>query len=69
SYGYPNKKPAPIKVQYRSDGQIYKYVKSPAPSLSTYMPGYSGLSGYGDCKKVGHLIGSSRTKTDKNTAN
>ncbi|HAR6123291.1 TPA: trypsin-like serine protease [Staphylococcus pseudintermedius] len=69
SYGYPNRKPAPKKVQYRSDGQIYKYVKSPAPSLSTYMPGYSGQSGSGVFKKDGQFIGIISTKTDKNTAN
>ncbi|QHW37984.1 trypsin-like peptidase domain-containing protein [Staphylococcus ursi] len=69
SYGYPNRSPAPKKVQYRSDGKIYKYVKIPTPILPTYMPGYSGQSGSGVFKKNGEFIGIISTKTDKNTAN
>ncbi|MFH0715969.1 serine protease [Staphylococcus delphini] len=69
SYGYPNRYPAPKKVQYRSDGKIYKYVKIPAPILPTYMPGYSGQSGSGVFLKDGSFIGIISTKTDKNTAN
>ncbi|HHU6750331.1 TPA: trypsin-like serine peptidase [Staphylococcus pseudintermedius] len=69
SYGYPNRSPAPKKVQYRSDGTIYKYVKIPAPILPTYMPGYSGQSGSGVFTKNGEFIGIISTKTEKNTAN
>ncbi|HEC2160911.1 TPA: trypsin-like peptidase domain-containing protein [Staphylococcus delphini] len=69
SYGYPNRSPAPKKVQYRSDGTIYKYVKTPAPILPTYMPGYNGQSGSGVFLKDGQFIGIISTKTDKNTAN
>lgn len=68
SYGYPNRSPAPKKVQYRSDGKIYKYVKIPAPYLPTYMPGYSGQSGSGVFKKDGQFIGIISTKTKQNTA-
>ncbi|WP_019166274.1 trypsin-like serine peptidase [Staphylococcus delphini] len=69
SYGYPNRYPAPKKVQYRSDGKIYKYVKIPAPILPTYMPGYSGQSGSGVFTKDGEFIGIISTKTKQNTAN
>ncbi|MBZ8175545.1 trypsin-like serine peptidase [Staphylococcus delphini] len=69
SYGYPNRYPAPKKVQYRSDGTIYKYVKIPAPIFPTYMPGYPGQSGSGVFLKDGSFIGIISTKTDKNTAN
>ncbi|WP_086428417.1 trypsin-like serine peptidase [Staphylococcus cornubiensis] len=68
SYGYPNRSPAPRRVQYRSDGTIYKYIKIPAPYLPTYMPGYSGQSGSGVFTKDGEFIGIISTKTKQNTA-
>ncbi|EGQ2851810.1 TPA: trypsin-like peptidase domain-containing protein [Staphylococcus pseudintermedius] len=69
SYGYPNRKPAPIKVQYRSDGNIYKHLKSPKPYLLTDMPGYDGQSGSGVFKKDGSFIGIIITRTKDNKAN
>ncbi|HGH0842392.1 TPA: serine protease [Staphylococcus pseudintermedius] len=69
SYGYPNKKPAPIKVQYRSDGQVYKHLKSPKPYLLTDMPAYDGQSGSGVFKKDGSFIGIIITRTKDNKAN
>ncbi|HGH0782404.1 TPA: serine protease [Staphylococcus pseudintermedius] len=69
SYGYPNRKPAPIKVQYRSDGNIYKHLKSPKPYLLTDMPAYDGQSGSGVFKKDGSFIGIIITRTKDNKAN
>ncbi|EGQ2915471.1 trypsin-like serine protease [Staphylococcus pseudintermedius] len=69
SYGYPNRKPAPIKVQYRSDGQVYKHLKSPKPYLLTDMPAYDGQSGSGVFKKDGSFIGIIITRTKDNKAN
>ncbi|EIQ4425399.1 trypsin-like serine protease [Staphylococcus pseudintermedius] len=69
SYGYPNKKPAPIKVQYRSDGNIYKHRTTPRPYLLTDMPGYDGQSGSGVFKKDGSFIGIIITRTKDNKAN
>ncbi|EGQ3092949.1 trypsin-like peptidase domain-containing protein [Staphylococcus pseudintermedius] len=69
SYGYPNKKPAPIKVQYRSDGNIYKHRTTPRPYLLTDMPAYDGQSGSGVFKKDGSFIGIIITRTKDNKAN
>ncbi len=69
SYGYPNKKPAPIKVQYRSDGNIYKHRTTPRPYLLTDMPAYDGQSGAGVFKKDGSFIGIIITRTKDNKAN
>ncbi len=69
SYGYPNKKPAPIKVQYRSDGNIYKHRTTPRPYLLTDMPAYDGQSGLGVFKKDGSFIGIIITRTKDNKAN
>ncbi|QHW37985.1 trypsin-like peptidase domain-containing protein [Staphylococcus ursi] len=69
SYGYPNRSPAPKKVQYRSDGKIYIYTKIPNLYLLTDMPAYSGQSGSGVFNKNGQFLGIIITKTKKNTAN
>ncbi|EGQ2820282.1 trypsin-like serine protease [Staphylococcus pseudintermedius] len=69
SYGYPNKKPAPIKVQYRSDGNIYKHRTTPRPYLLTDIPAYDGQSGSGVFKKDGSFIGIIITRTKDNKAN
>ncbi|MFP4965299.1 trypsin-like serine peptidase [Staphylococcus pseudintermedius] len=69
SYGYPNKKPAPIKVQCRSDGNIYKHRTTPRPYLLTDMPAYDGQSGSGVFKKDGSFIGIIITRTKDNKAN
>ncbi|MDE9964647.1 serine protease [Staphylococcus pseudintermedius] len=69
SYGYPNRKPAPIKVQFRSDGNIYKHRTTPRPYLLTDMPAYDGQSGSGVFKKDGSFIGIIITRTKDNKAN
>ncbi|HEC2158439.1 serine protease [Staphylococcus delphini] len=71
SYGYPDRRPAPLKVQYRSDGIImaYKTKTLPTPYLFTDMPNYEGQSGSGVFKKDGQFLGIITTRSVKYTAN
>ncbi|PCF81284.1 serine protease [Staphylococcus intermedius] len=70
SYGYPNRKSVPMRLQYRSDGQIYRHKTSPTPYLFTDMPaGYGGQSGSGVFKKDSQFIGIIITSKNRKTAN
>ncbi|WP_086428416.1 trypsin-like serine peptidase [Staphylococcus cornubiensis] len=70
SYGYPNRESVPKRLQYRSDGKINQYKKTPRPYLFTDMPaGYGGQSGSGVFKKDSQFIGIIITSTKSKTAN